>query len=1621
MDIGEIKVRVTADLSEFKTGLAEGEKVAQNFEQKVTRTSSRGQYDLDALARAGKRTTEELQAGMKLTGDAAQKASESIKGLAQAQASSQTSASAAADAATGLSQSHLSLMGALSKAITLTQSHSKAQWGDVEAAKAHNGVMNAVVAAMNKVAAGQVETGHTAEMSATRVRMLGLHLFNMGQAALSGQLGLRGLVQHMSYLLLSSGHLLGGISAVGIALGGVAAAALVVVAALARLVILGIRFQQQQAALAVAINATNNAMKMSATQAQALVIEVGKLPRATQQGAQAAFLELAKNPLINGTMFRDLMKIVPDLAAAMGTDMPQAAKALADSFDDPVAAVMKLSNQYQALSWQQVKAAQDAVLAGDKMKAATIAVEGFKTVAQRAADTEIPAFDKAVKDLSNSWTTLLAAMSTSAPILFLIGKMTELLGLLREIVNLDFTNIFKLLTFLANPVGSALGEALGPRLAGKGGPPLSWYQDQIKDLQRQITAGEQGFLGTGMFKKSPEELAKMRHELEVLKQRAVEAAVAANKVLTPPPPPTSADVMGSVSTNTAEANQQLNAAVANLNVVNEIQRRKLALDTQIANMAKLEADARQKGDLDTAEAAKQAIKALEAQRDVTRTAAEEAQRDIEIRTKALKLFGPELSKFLEFEREYDALRAKGVGAEQARDLAMKKANLAYAEAAKSGNAAYAALSKEAQAALAVADAWLKGADAIAIYTKELKAAEIAAAQGQNLGGTPRQYALLQLQKKSAESIEQTAERINAMNKEAAAMERIAAAEAQSTVYGAQVERHEKIMTEMSKLRALALASENTELVRRIDKLIPELIAADDRLAAAEAKRQAIQFNRANDPNEAFKDQIATLKMLADTGNLTATALRNGLENAYIQLGRASESWLDGAVAGLLEYARQARNVGQEVAQALVQGLGAATDAITKLFLGMSVNIKSVIADLKYQIVRIFVQQTITAPIASWLASFLSPLGIGGGVSPVGGLGGLGGLAGGLGGGRVISVGGIPYVPATGGGGLGGLLGGSFGIPSPGSITSFLSQPLFGAGGLFGPGLAGSVASSFAGGAGSLGAFAGSSALAGAGSLSGVLGGLFGIGSGIMGLASGNPIGGISGILGGGLGLAGGLGLLGSWAGPAGMAIGLIGGLLGGLFKKKPKTPQEVTDIVFNGTEFTSSLSYSRGKSLGTTGPASNALIDAMNELFLSYGLTAQQGFPSGWILNSIGKNTGNQYIVGTGTYGSFTQWPGGKPGETNVAGIGSAEDAINILAAALIKSGAAGGTLTGLTATQKQALSYADFKSIDDIKAALDFSKVWDKMVDGARKVTQAEQAMDQLNEQFDALKVNATKYGFDLALLESRRTEEQRKIVTDFNEQVRLALLAANDNPAYQREVLGTSQDARMREAEYLNQLFPGLVNFANLIELNNKELAALEESLAQAADSIRTSLQAALDRLRYGSDISPYTIAQRYQMAYSEYTGLESQALAGQTIDYDRLTQVADTLLQYARVRFSVTEDYAVLAQRVEDLYTYLIGRPSYAEGGPTSRDWAWVGERGKELALFSQPANIVSAGQSADLTGNISRLVDINRVQTGINADMAKELRALRAEVRDMRRDNTNQNTWQKTRGVVAAKAS
>lgn len=144
-----------------------------------------------------------------------------------------------------------------------------------------------------------------------------------------------------------------------------------------------------------------------------LIKELNGVAGVSKASATAILAEFAKVSDLGGAMFRGLGSSVADFAAATGTDLPSAARKLAEAFADPAKGVKALEDSLGTLTAAQILTIEKMAEMGDKSGAQVAMMEALKIATQGLAEQAMTPLGKATEGLSNAWDGLTGAMGKS--------------------------------------------------------------------------------------------------------------------------------------------------------------------------------------------------------------------------------------------------------------------------------------------------------------------------------------------------------------------------------------------------------------------------------------------------------------------------------------------------------------------------------------------------------------------------------------------------------------------------------------------------------------------------------------------------------------------------------------------------------------------------------------------------------------------------------------------------------------------------------------------------------------------------------------------------------------------------------------------------------------------------------------------------------------------------------------------------------------------------------------------------------------------------------------------------------------------------------------------------------
>lgn len=533
----------------------------------------------------------------------------------------------------------------------------------------------------------------------------------------------------------------------------------------------------------------------------------------------------------------------------------------------------------------------------------------------------------------------------------------------------------------------------------------------------------------------------------------------------------------------------------------------------------------------------------------------------------------------------------------------------------------------------------------------------------------------------------------------------------------------------------------------------------------------------------------------------------------------------------------------------------------------------------------------------------------------------------LGGGGASSGGGFNPFGIFGQGGFDGMLGrvGSF-LGSP--ISGFPSAAAFE--GVLGTGTSGAAAQQYFNGASGGGLFGTTTWGQG-------LGALAGVGSSIFSFASGNPIGGAAGLLGAGVSLIPGIGQI------AGPAIGILGGILGSLFKSKPDIKaQSVHDFNPATGRYGSRVTFAQGASAPVAPGIGN---DALK--FLSGfggGVGAGQMAPSYYTwagfedgrfdASTTGPLFQSFYDAAVGTADERQMiarrrlWTDAGDAALPIEGVTKdSEGLMKQLQVLILKTGVRSGAFSGLSDTSQTIIRNAQVPDLQELGGLLEWGRsTYDTLIRGDA-ITEAEKALTALKQSFEAATRQAADLGLATDGLVSAQSKAVRKYAEDFQQSISDRILGITDPAGLQRAQLDREFERLRKEAEYLNSEAVRSLT-GTLIDINELERAyglERERIVSQQLDG----LLALQKRLLFG-DLSGATPADAVTGAGASYDATLAQARAGSGEALARLSGVGADFVSASQAAYGHTAQFASTRDRVLADIGAIIGSGGMAGGG-------------------------------------------------------------------------------------------
>lgn len=204
---------------------------------------------------------------------------------------------------------------------------------------------------------------------------------------------------------------------------------------------------------------------------KSLVNELNTVPGVSKAAATAIIGEFAKVSGLGSSLFKGLGSSVADFAAATGTDLPTAAKKLAEAFADPAKGAKSLEDSLGTLTAAQILTITKMAEMGDKSGAQAALLDALKQATEGLAKQGMTPLGEATDKMSNAWDKLTTSVGNSSAFRTANDWLAKLIEKTAELtVQLSQMQPPTWLKFLP-VVGPAIGAAslLGSPDSGTGG------------------------------------------------------------------------------------------------------------------------------------------------------------------------------------------------------------------------------------------------------------------------------------------------------------------------------------------------------------------------------------------------------------------------------------------------------------------------------------------------------------------------------------------------------------------------------------------------------------------------------------------------------------------------------------------------------------------------------------------------------------------------------------------------------------------------------------------------------------------------------------------------------------------------------------------------------------------------------------------------------------------------------------------------------------------------------------------------------------------------------------------------------------------------------------------------
>lgn len=164
--------------------------------------------------------------------------------------------------------------------------------------------------------------------------------------------------------------------------------------------------------LNAALRTSGNAAGVTRQQLEDLSDELKKSTVFDDDGIHRAEAALLRFRDVQGSVFEDALKLAPDVATALGTDIGTAAHALGRAIDDPEGGMRRLRDQGVRLRESQIDLARSFKQSGDAAGSARVVLEEITRATGGLSDGDTRGLYGATKRLENAWGDMLKTLGS---------------------------------------------------------------------------------------------------------------------------------------------------------------------------------------------------------------------------------------------------------------------------------------------------------------------------------------------------------------------------------------------------------------------------------------------------------------------------------------------------------------------------------------------------------------------------------------------------------------------------------------------------------------------------------------------------------------------------------------------------------------------------------------------------------------------------------------------------------------------------------------------------------------------------------------------------------------------------------------------------------------------------------------------------------------------------------------------------------------------------------------------------------------------------------------------------------------------------------------------------------